>query len=57
MGYFLHCNMPFSPGNSLLRKKQGKAAYNTPKWWDPFPEPAYAGALVHLAALYAFLCN
>jgi len=49
--------MPFSPGNSLLRKKQGKAAYNTPKWWDPFPEPAYAGALVHLAALYAFLCN
>jgi hypothetical protein len=25
-------------------------------WWDPFPDPAYAGALVHQAALY-FLLN
>jgi len=21
------------------------------KWWDPFPDPAYAGALVHRVAL------
>jgi len=34
-----------------LCKKHGKAAYNTPKWWDPFPDPAYAGALVHRVAL------
>jgi len=21
------------------------------KWWDPFPDPSYAGALVHQVAL------
>jgi len=38
-----------SHGNNL--KKQGKTAYNAPKRWDPFPDHAYAGDLVHRAAL------
>jgi len=25
--------------NNLMCKKQGKAAYNTPNWWDPFSDP------------------
>jgi len=33
-------------------RKQGKVACNIPKSWDPFPDPAYAGALVHRAALF-----
>jgi len=47
--------MGSSPGNNLLCKKQGKAGYNTPKWWDPFSDPAYAGALVHRDAFYRYL--
>ena len=36
--------------NSILCKKQGKVAYNTPIMWDPVSDPAYAGALVHQIA-------
>jgi len=43
--------MGSSHGNTLLCKKQGKTAYYTPKWWDLFSDAAYAGALVHRAAL------
>jgi len=39
-------------GNNILRKKQGKVAYITPKWWDPFPNPAYVEASVHQAAFF-----
>jgi len=35
-----------------LCKKQAKAAYNTSKWWDPFPDPAHAGVLVDRVALF-----
>jgi len=43
-----------SPGNNLLCKKQGKAAYNTPNGGTLFPDPAYIGALVHRAALLMY---
>jgi len=42
-----------SPGNSLLCKKQGCVQYT--EWWDPFPDPAYVGALVHRVALFYYL--
>jgi len=31
-------------GNSPLCEKQGKTVYNTSKWWNPFPDPVFAGA-------------
>lgn len=33
-------------------KKQSKVAYNTTKRRDPFLNPVYVGALVHLATLF-----
>jgi len=33
-------------------EKQGRAAYNTPKRWEPFPDPAYAGALGRVALFF-----
>ncbi|AES62236.1 hypothetical protein MTR_1g095940 [Medicago truncatula] len=41
-----------SLGNNLLCEKQGKTAYNTPNWWDLFPDPMYARALVHWFAIF-----
>jgi len=41
-----------SPRNNLLCKKQGRLRTIYQKWWDPFPDPAYAGALVHRVALF-----
>jgi len=35
--------------NSLIKRLWYK---HTPKCWNPFPEPAYAGALVHQTAFF-----
>jgi len=45
--------MGSSPGNSLLCKNRVRLRTIHQKWWDPFPDPAYAGALVHRVALYS----
>lgn len=33
-----------SPGNSLLQKCRERLRTKDPKWSDPFPDPAQAGA-------------
>jgi hypothetical protein len=38
-----------------LCKKQGEAAYNTPKWWDPLSDPTNVGVLVHWAAPFILI--
>jgi hypothetical protein len=34
--------------------KNGQDCVQYTKWWDPLPDPAYAGALVHRVALYEY---
>jgi len=43
--------MGSSPGNGLLCKNRVSLRTIHQKWWDPFPDPACAGALVHRASL------
>ena len=43
-----------SPGNSLLQKCRERLRTKDPKWSDPSPDPAQAGATCTGAAL--FLC-
>ena len=45
-----------SPGNSLLQKCRERLRTIDPKWSDPSPDPAQAGATCTGAALFGYSC-